>query len=54
MSAAGIIIALCLVAGSAIGIAVGEPSLGLLGGLAAGIALAIAATLISGAGGRPR
>jgi hypothetical protein len=45
-SAAGILLALCLVIGAAVGVSQGQPSIGLLGGLAVGIALAAISVLV--------
>jgi inner membrane protein involved in colicin E2 resistance len=45
-TAAGIFIALSLIGGVVLGVLVGEPSIGLLGGLAAGIALAALSVLV--------
>jgi len=46
-SAAGLLLALSLVVGSVIGIALGEPSMGLLGGLGLGIVLAVLSVLVA-------
>ncbi|MHB9878595.1 hypothetical protein ACSMXM_02870 [Pacificimonas sp. ICDLI1SI03] len=45
MSAAGILLALCVIIGAAIGIATYQPSAGFLIGLGVGIILAIVATI---------
>lgn len=54
MQAGGIVIAICLLVGAAIGIAVGQPSIGTLAGLGVGVAIAVVLALVSGAGDRPR
>ena len=53
-SGVGIVIAGCVLVGAVAGIALGQPSIGFLGGLAIGIAVAAALTYFSGAGDRPR